>query len=944
MRPNARRNWVWSAMAVGASAVSLLAQTPTPPAQPPATPKPPAAQPPVFRSDVDIVVVEATVVDRSGAIVRGLQPSDFRVEIGGRLREVVSADLVEYQTTAPAASATRSDVSSNASVPGRTIAIVIDQSSLESSSRGVLEGVKRWLATLPPGDRVGLVSLPPPGPRVEFTTEHKRVIEAIGRVNTATMSRPIPMGGKNVSLWEALRIADGDMTVQSDVISRECASVAADPLCPTDVEMTARDLAQDAQMRVQPVLGSLRGLLQGLGQLPGPKHMVLLTSGWPIDERNAPSELSGLAAEASRSNVTVHSFTAEQWAMAASIGRPSPRMGMDSQMLVASVETLAGFTGGKSARLVGTGELALKSLTDGLAGFYRLGVRPADEDLNGKTRRISVKLTRPGASLRGYRRYMAGMRPASSTPPVDPATALRNALRSPVASTDLDVRATAYVMHGVDGPAESVRVVVVGDVSRAAIGPATAIAALYNDGKPVASGETALEIEDTNVPREVLTGFAVKPGTYMLRIAVRDNDGRIGTVERTVDARWVKAGAAQTTGLVLFRHRPGYRAPVPLLETLNTGEQLVSQLTLNAPDPAKASVVVDVSKEGGTEPLLKMRARIGRSTSGAILAQQATPMALLPPGRYMLTASVEAGGSAKFTRSFAVEAEAPADPAAEDTNAAAEEGATPPPPRPAPPSLTAILSMARPSRFASTSVLDPSFVSPIIERLANRPDTAGVRDALTGMKLGPWPTDGAKGALAGSPLAASFVAGLGRLQSGDLEGAANDFRSALRAAPDFAPAMVYLGACYAAGSKDKEAASAWQTALLRERDASGVAALAIDAWLRAERNAAALALIKQARARWPSDQTFVRQQAQALLADGRTREGLEIVAGIADPGESLLFVSAATLYYDLRAKKRVWDATRDRQTLRELRESYAKINGGSMALIDAWVAEITAGQ
>jgi tetratricopeptide (TPR) repeat protein len=306
-----------------------------------------------------------------------------------------------------------------------------------------------------------------------------------------------------------------------------------------------------------------------------------------------------------------------------------------------------------------------------------------------------------------------------------------------------------------------------------------------------------------------------------------------------------------------------------------------------------------------------------------------------------MSAAVEAGGRATFTRAFVVAADAP--PVDTDAEGIVEEGATPPPPRPPAPSLTAILSIARPSRFASKSVLDPAFVSPIIDRLANRPDTASVRAALEGLRMGPWSAD-ARASLAPSPLAASFVSGLGRLQSGDLEGAANDFRAALRTAPDFAPAMVYLGACYAAGSKDKEAASAWQTALLRERDNADVAALAIDAWLRAERNTAALALLKQARARWPADQTFVRQQAQALLADGKTREGLEIVAGMTDPGESLLFVSLATLYYDLRAKKTVWDAARDRQTMRELRESYARASGGSLALIDAWVAEVTAGQ
>jgi hypothetical protein len=749
-------------------------------------------------------------------------------------------------------------------------------------------------------------------------------------------ARPIPLGSVNVSLWEALRISDGDMTVLTEVVARECR--AGDISCPTDVDMSSRDMAQDAQMRVQPVLGSLRGLMHGLGQLPGPKHMVLLTSGWPIDERNAPTELSGIAAEASRSNVTVHSFTAEQWAMSASISRPSPRMGFDSQMLVSSVETLAGFTGGKSSRLVGSGERALQSLTDGLTGYYRLGVRPAPEDLDGRTRRISVKLSKEGASLKGYRRIMAGMRPASATPPVDPATALRNALRSPVAATGLEMRATSYVLHGAGAPGE-LRVVIVGDIGRAAAGPAMSMAVIYDqEGKPIVGGESTLEIVPGATATSLQTAFPIKPGNYMLRVAVRDADGAIGMVERGVDARWLKAGTAETTGLILFRHQPGRGLPRPVLDTVTTGDQLVAQLSLNAPESVKMGVVIDILKEGSDAPLLKLPARVAKASSGAVIAQHAIPMALLPPGRYTIAASVEAGGSARFTRTFAVEPEAPTE--TDDATAAAVTEEAPPTPPHAAPSLTAILSMTRPARFASTSVLDPSFVTPIMERLAGRPDTASVRDSLERMKIGPWPTDGAKGALAGSPLAASFVAGLARLQSGDLEGAANDFRSALRAAPDFAPAMVYLGACYAAGSKDKEAAAAWQTALLRERDTPAVAALAIDAWLRAERPAPALALLKQARVRWPSDQTFVRQHAQAALADGRTREGLEIVEGIAEPGEPLLFVALATLYHDVRAKKTVWDAARDRQNMRTLRERYAKTGGDSLALIDAWVAEV----
>jgi len=87
------------AAAIVAGVAGLLAQKPAlpPPAPPsPAQPQAPDMPTPRFRAEADVVVVEATVLDRKGEIVRGLGPADFKIEIGGKPRDVVSADLVEY--------------------------------------------------------------------------------------------------------------------------------------------------------------------------------------------------------------------------------------------------------------------------------------------------------------------------------------------------------------------------------------------------------------------------------------------------------------------------------------------------------------------------------------------------------------------------------------------------------------------------------------------------------------------------------------------------------------------------------------------------------------------------------------------------------------------------------------------------------------------------------
>jgi VWFA-related protein len=638
--------WLLRAAAVIAAAVPLGGQQPPPAAPPPSIP----AEQPVFRSGVDIVVIEATVVDDDGVVARGLTPRDFRVEIGGRPREVVSADFVEH-TPAPTLRVP-SDVSTNVDAgPARTILLVVDHSSLRVESRDVLQSAARWTSTLGERDRLGLVSLPHSGPRVEFTTEHERVREALGGIALAPAARIGPVTLRNVSVWEGLSINNGDTFVLGEVVARECRP--RDFICPQDVLMVARDIGRDAQFRVDSVLAPLRALLRALAVLPGPKHVVLLSAGWPIDERKAAVEIGDVAAEAARANVTVHTFTTAQWAMAAAVSRPSPTAGRDQNLLLSTVEMLSGLTGGQAARLVGDGHVAFEALDHGLTGFYRLGVRALPEDVDGRARRIAVKLERGGLSLSSHRKVMAGVRPAAAAPgpPGDPADALRVALERPTLATDLDLRATSYVLHDEANTRATVRVVVVGDIGRAAAGPAMTLAVLYDDeGRPVANSGQTIEIA-RGQPGRFLGALAVKPGRYRLRVAVRDAAGQIGTLERGVEAAWVPAGSAETTGLVLFRQRGPGAALEPVLETVSPADHVVSQLALGAgaagPVPA---IEIAITADGGAEPLLTRRARIAQTEAGVTLARDVLSMSILPPGRYVISASVLPERTARFTR------------------------------------------------------------------------------------------------------------------------------------------------------------------------------------------------------------------------------------------------------------------------------------------------------
>ena len=733
-----------------------------------------------------------------------------------------------------------------------------------------------------------------------------------------------------------IRDRGGDSYIRNDVVTREC---RGEPLCAPEVDMQAKTMAMDAQAVVQPVLRNLRAMVRALEVIPGPKHAVLLSSGWPIREADAATELGFVAEDAARANVIVHTFTAELWALAASRSRPSMRSIEDQNLLLNSVEMLSSLTGGRAVRLTGNGAQAFAALNSGLSGYYRLGVQALPEDLDGKTHKIGLKVSRPGATVASYRRILAATRAQPATA-VDPQTQLRDALKGGPAQTSLGLRATSYVLHATTS-ARDLRVVAVGDVSRASAGSAKAVAALYDlDGRPVTAMENTVDVP-ANGPGQLSIELTAPPGSYVLRIAVLDAEGHIGSLERLVEARWTKTGGVETPGLVLFRaDRAARTGPRPVFDRVSAADELIAQVPLNGPvAEKKTQVVFEVVRSGSTAPLVRRTGRIAQTTGGTTVAQETMPASMLPPGRYTLSAHISGSGrGAALTRSFTVTAAPPGTVAA---NAAAPGGSGVPATAPSggAGSRVAALSFAKP-RFSTSAVLDPAFVTPVIDRLAARPDTVAVRDAIERTKAGPWPTDSTKGPLASAPLAASFVAGLGRLQAGDIEEAAQAFRAALKIAPDFAPALIYLGACYAAGAKDQEAAGAWQMALVRERTSPELQRLAIEAWLRADKPAAALALLNQARQRWPDDDAFVRLQAQVALADGRTQEGLDLVAQLKQPDQPTLLLALTTLYDASRRKTPVWDATRDVQTMRKLRESYAAVQGESLALVDAWLTEM----
>jgi tetratricopeptide (TPR) repeat protein len=274
--------------------------------------------------------------------------------------------------------------------------------------------------------------------------------------------------------------------------------------------------------------------------------------------------------------------------------------------------------------------------------------------------------------------------------------------------------------------------------------------------------------------------------------------------------------------------------------------------------------------------------------------------------------------------------------------------------------LTAIAASIVPT-FGREQVLSPPVLGPFLDQLLGRSTkqspalktaVAAVRDARDLAAVSAATSPGALADLAkADPPSAAFLRGIGLFAqpSSDLEAAAVQFRESLRAAPDFYPAMFYLGACYAAGHRDKEAVGAWQTALITQGEVRVVYLVLADAWLRLHDAARATDFLEEATEHWPDDPTFVKRRIAATLMGGQAESALTTIDRVlaqspAAPDPDLLRAGIRLLHDALLAKRPIVSTDDDRARAERYGELYRGVKSAPQEQVALWLAEIKEGK
>jgi VWFA-related protein len=391
-----------------------------------------AQQAPAFRSSVNMLAVDALVIDRQGTPILGLLPDDFSVTVNNQPRRVVSATLVQYggSTATSAGGAITSPISLEAvrtpgRVPddGRVFVIAVDEPSfLTGDMRAAVLAAQRFIKNLRPTDMVGAYMFPFSTPLLDLTHDHAAVSAALSR---AMGRRDLSNSVYHMTTDEIIEISAGDAARLEEVFQRECPTPEGQPpdvSCKAAIQAEALAIGAFSESEAAQRVYGLGELVQSLQLLPGHKTLLLLSGGMLGTNRvggrpDIRGYMKRVGEQAARANVMLYvmhmdnSFAELLSPVRGGTANPSRQMRsrfLDGAAFAMGLENLASEAGGVYIPIkAGTGEPAFARVLRETTAYYLLGVEPTATDWDGRKLMVKVKANAKGATVRALREIIA---------------------------------------------------------------------------------------------------------------------------------------------------------------------------------------------------------------------------------------------------------------------------------------------------------------------------------------------------------------------------------------------------------------------------------------------------------------------------------------------------------------------------------------------------------
>jgi len=653
----------------------------------------------VLKMNGELVLTNVVARDaKTGDVVLGLKQSDFSVYENGKQQQIASFDFESVDKAAPLNEATVSGLAAGATGDGSKAAVVARPEDLRNHRLIVMFFD---LTSMQPEDLDRSVEA-----ARDFLKKKMQAADLVALV----------------SLGDALKV-DQDFTADRDALAREVgayngsegegfeAGATANSNQVEDTTGYTPDESEYNDINTDRELFALRAVAKSLEKITEKKSLLYFSGGISRDGIENQASLRAAINAAVRANLAIYSVDTRGLQAVSPLGDASTgslrgngaynggalmnnmNANFASQEVMATLST---DTGGKAFFDSNDFAPAFERVQRDTSAYYAIGFHSSNPLRDGRYRKLTIKINRPGVKLEYRPGYYA---PADfkHSGREDRERELEEQLASDLPATDMAVYLDAlyfrldenrfYVPVSLIVPGSQIPFVKGGDKDKATL---DIIGTVIDEAKrPIghARETVKLNLDSTLNARQknvqYTTSFDLPPGKYHLKFVVRENQtGRMGSFEAEIALPEMKKVPLKMSSIVLASMRQPSKKQSPLIRG---GQEYVPNIShvfrqdqhlyllyeiyaparekpaADAPRGTKPGInllssleLIQGSVKVYETPLVQAKA-VNVEGRDAVAIELDVPLAGLKPGQYLCQLNVidDAGGSFAFPR-FAV--------------------------------------------------------------------------------------------------------------------------------------------------------------------------------------------------------------------------------------------------------------------------------------------------